>query len=147
VGRGWIVGLLLTVGLVFVIAIGSIVVLTTDGRTSIVDLMPGDCFDVPDDPGEQLDEVDVVDCAEPHLAEVVAVGSLNESGDAPYPSDDELFAAIDLACREESPPVSDDFGLLPVAPTPQLWDAFEGRYLCVAIPFGGEPVTGSIVAG
>lgn len=140
-------GLIAIAVAVFVVGIGAIVVLTTDSRTSIVDLRPGDCFDVPDESSEQIDEVDVVDCAEPHLAEVVAIGSLNESGDEPYPPDDELFALIDAECRAAAVDVSDDFGLLPIAPTPQLWDAFEGRYLCVAIPFGGEPVTGSIVTG
>lgn len=146
--RGWIFGLVAVVVLVFVVGVGVIVVLTTDSRTSIVDLAAGDCFDLPDAAGDQVDEVEVVDCAEPHLAEVVAVGSLNDSGDVPYPDDDEvLFALVDAECRTISPVGSDAFGLLPIAPTRQLWDAFEGRFLCVAIPFGGEPVTGSIVAG
>ena len=38
--------------------------------------------------------VDVIDCSDPHDAEVVATGRLNPGRDRAYPSDDELFAEI-----------------------------------------------------
>jgi len=146
--RGWVLGVMAAVVLVIALGVGIIVVITAGGDTAIVDLEVGDCFDLPDDAGDdgELRSVAVVDCAEPHLAEVVAAGDLN-TGDDPYPEDDELFARVEQACRAAEVVESDEFGLLPIAPTPELWASFDGRFLCVAIPFGGDPVTGSIVAG
>jgi hypothetical protein len=143
--RGWMFGLIaLAVG-IFVLGVVAIVAFvgSSDG-TPIVQLDIGDCFDLPESATADgtIDSVDTIDCGTPHLAEVVLVGSLNE-GDEPYPPDDELFASVDRACREADVVESAAFGLLPIAPTLELWESFEGRYLCVAIPFGGEPVTGS----
>ena len=150
---GWAIGVV-AVSLL-VVAAGAVVVAvitsSADG-TNIVDLDVGDCFDLPsgdsaDGPDDGIVEsVDVVDCATPHLAEVVALGSLNDD-DAAYPSDAELFADVERACRAADAVESAAFGLLPIAPTRKLWDSFDGRYLCVAVPFGGEPVTGSALAG
>lgn len=147
--RGWMVGLVAAVLLVIAVGVAIVVALTSSGAgTAIVDLEVGDCFDLPDDASEadELRTVDVVDCATPHLAEVVSGGELN-TDDAPYPDDDELFELVERSCRAAGVVDSEAFGLLPVAPTPELWASFDGRFLCVAIPFGGEPVTGSIVAG
>jgi len=142
--RGWMVGLAALVGLVVVSSLMVIAVVSSaEGGTPLVDLGVGDCFDLPDDVSDgSIDGVDVVDCSEPNDAEVVFVGELNEGGD-PYPSDEELFVVADRACRQAPVVVSPDFGLLPVAPTVQVWESFDGRLLCVAVPFGGQPVTGS----
>ena len=147
--RGWMVGLIAAVLVVLAAAVAIVAALTAgDGGTAIVDLEAGDCFDLPDDvaDADELRMVDVIDCATPHLAEVVSVGALNTDG-SPYPADDELFDLVEAACRGAGVVESDAFGLLPSAPTPDLWDSFDGRFVCVAIPFGGAPVTGSIVAG
>jgi hypothetical protein len=147
--RGWIVGLIGAALLVVAVGVAIVAAVISSGDgTSIVDLEVGDCFDLPDDAAEvdQLRAVDVVDCATPHLAEVVSDGVL-DTDDAPYPADDELFDMVERACRSASVVESEEFGLLPVAPTPELWESFDGRFLCVAIPFGGAPVVGSIVAG
>ena len=147
--RGWMVGLVgvallvVVVGVAVVAAIGA-----SDDGTTIVELDVGDCFDLPEDASdvEQLRSVEVVDCETPHEAEVVSDGTF-DTEDAPYPDDDELFLMVERACRDAGVVESDAFGLLPVAPSPELWESFDGRFLCVAVPFGGEPVTGSIVAG
>lgn len=146
--RVWVAGLIGVAVLVVVAGVGVIALVVSSGsETAIVDLDVGDCFHLPDDDGgDQIQTVDVVDCAEPHLAEVVSDGALN-SGDDPYPPDDKLFARVEQACRAADVVDSDAFGLLPIAPTPEVWESFDGRFLCVAIPFGGEPMTGSIVAG
>ncbi len=147
--RGWIVGLVSAVLLVIAVGVTIVVALTASGDgTAIVDLEVGECFDLPDDDAgdDDLRTVDVVDCSDPHLAEVVSDGVLNPD-DAPYPDDDELFDLVERSCRAASVVESEAFGLLPIAPTPELWASFEGRFLCVAIPFGGQPVTGSIVSG
>lgn len=134
------------------IAIALIVVVVSNTSTSLLDLRVGDCFDLPvagseaarADDVEIVETVEVIGCDEPHEAEVVAVGELNPDGDLAYPSDDELFAAVDPRCAAASVPL-DRFGIVPIAPTERSWESFDGRFLCLAIPFGGEPVTGSIV--
>jgi hypothetical protein len=145
--RGWVFGVIAAVAFVVVIGVGVIVAITSGDDTAIVDLEVGDCFDLPDEAaGGEIRSVPLVDCAQPHLAEVVATGELNADDD-PYPDDEELFARVDEACRAAEVVESDAFGLLPIAPTRELWESFDGRFLCVAIPFGGDPVTGSIAAG
>lgn len=145
--RGWPIALLGSVAVVAVVAIVAIVVATRSDGTSVFDLDVGDCFDLPvggDDVG--VDVVDLVDCAEPHEAEVVLTGRLNEDRDRPYPSDAELFAEIDGRCAGTGI-VPDGFGIVPVAPNEASWEPLEGGFLCVAIPVGGRPVTGSITPG
>lgn len=147
--RGRLVLLTVVALAVFLAGVGAIaVVLSSGGGTAIVDLDVGDCFDLAADATADgiVDAVDTVDCSTPHLAEVVFRGELN-SGDDPYPSDDELFARVDQVCREAQVVDSGVYGLLPIAPTLELWESFEGRFLCVAIPFGGTPVTGSARSG
>ena len=143
--RGWMIGLLAVAIGVFGLGVAAIAAFSgSSADTSIVELEVGACFDLPDDATADgnIDAVETVDCDTPHLAEVVFVGSLND-GDEPYPSDDELFARVEAACRSTVVVESDAFGLLPIAPTLELWESFDGRFLCVAIPYGGEPVTGS----
>lgn len=147
--RGWIVGPTVAALLVIAVGVAIVVTLTASGDgTAIVDLEVGDCFDLPDDAAatDELRTVDVVDCATPHLAQVVSDGLLNPD-DVPYPDDDELFDVVERSCRAAGVVESEAFGLLPIAPTAELWASFEGRFLCVAIPFGGEAVTGSLVGG
>ena len=134
--------LVAAVGVALLVLVGA----SDDGPT-IAELEVGDCFELPEDATDvdRLRSVEVVDCATPHEAEVVSDGTLDT--DAPYPDDDELFGMVERACRDAGVVGSDAFGLLPVAPPPERWEAGDGRYLCVAIPFGGEPVTGSIVTG
>ncbi|MFW2334662.1 hypothetical protein [Ilumatobacter sp.] len=146
--RGWVAAVVAVALAVVVLGVAVIAVVAgSGGSTPLVELEVGDCFDLPADGSDDtVAEVDLIDCEEPHLAEVVFVGSLNE-GDDPYPPDDELFAAVELACRRADVVASDAYGLLPIAPTPELWASFDGRFLCVAVPFGGQPVTGSARSG
>ena len=145
--RGWIVGLVAVV--VGVLALGVLVVVgaaVSDSSTALVDLESGDCFELPASVETgSLETVVTLDCDDPHDAEVVAVGALG-SEDRDYPADDELFAEVESLCRGVELVEPERFGLLPVAPTERLWESFDGRYLCVAIPFGGDPVTGSALA-
>lgn len=146
--RGWVAAVVAVALAVVVLGVAVIAVVAgSGGSTPLVELEVGDCFDLPADGSDDtVADVDLIDCEEPHLAEVVFVGSLNE-GDDPYPPDDELFAAVELACRRADVVASDAYGLLPIAPTPELWASFDGRFLCVAVPFGGQPVTGSARSG
>lgn len=145
--RGWVAGLLaasLAVVALSVALIGFVV--GGSGATAIVDLDVGDCFDLPDDGTAEVrfELVDVVDCDQPHQVEVVAVGELNPDEDLPYPDDDDLFAAADRRCTLVDGVPRDRFALIPLAPTRDTWDGAGGRFACLALPYGGGPVTGRL---
>ena len=151
--RSWPVVLLASVGAVVVVGVLVIVALTSSNGTSIFDLDVGDCFDLPsgDDGAAEVavEVVDVIDCGDPHEAEVVLIGALNPARDRPYPPDDELFAELDVRCGEilGGDLALEGFGVVPIAPNQESWEPFEGGFVCVALPFGGGPVTGSIGGG
>jgi hypothetical protein len=132
---------------VTIVGVGLVVALVGSGDTSVLDVEVGDCFDLPRDDAGDITSVDVVDCEAPHQAEVVLVGELDPDGDRPYPDDEDLFDEIERRCTAVAESVGDDFGILPVAPNEASWVPFSGRFSCVAIPFGGGRVTGSIAAG
>lgn len=146
--RGWPIALLAATGLVVVIGVASLVVVTRSGDTSIFDLEVGDCFDLPVEGDDvAVDVVEVIDCAEPHEAEVVMIGRLNADRDRWYPVDDELFDETDRRCAVADLGDPDRFAMVPIAPDEASWEPLAGAFLCVALPYGGEPVTGSIGAG
>ncbi len=152
--RGWVGVLVAAAVVATAVAIGVILVATSGSATALLDLELGDCFDLPTeatagagDDVEVIDTVDVVPCDRPHDAEVVALGALNPDGDEAYPSDDQLFARVDERCRSVDRIPLDRFGVVPIAPTERWWASFDGRFLCLAIPYGGEPTTGSIAVG
>ena len=141
----WIVGFVALGGVaVFVLVMA--VALSDDTTTDVTDLSEGYCFDLdlePDADSEtaELGLVEVIDCDEPHNAQVISVVDLNPDADLSYPDDVELFGAADAACADGG--IDDDrFGILPIAPTPASWEARRGRTVCVALAFGGSSVTG-----
>jgi hypothetical protein len=141
---------MVTVLAVVAIGIAAIVAANRIGDTSVFDLGVGDCLVLPGPEeagaGESfdLDAVDVVDCAEPHDAEVVAVGDLNPDRDREYPTDDELFAEADRRCVAAADVDDARFGLVPIVPNEASWEPLNGRFVCLAVPFGGALVAGSI---
>jgi hypothetical protein len=148
VSRGWLVALLATVTGVALIGVLAIVALTSGDDTLVLDLDAGDCFDVPDDVSQAtIDTVDTIDCDGPHEAEVFGNGELNPDRDLPYPGEEQLFERADRECAavlSERPELVDRFGILPVVPNEASWDSFRGRYVCVAIPYGGGTTEGSL---
>ncbi len=62
---------------------------------STYDLAPGMCYEYP---AEYVGDVDLYDCAEPHLYEIFAVFDLEDPADAPYPGDDEVYNRAYEAC-------------------------------------------------
>lgn len=146
----WVVPLVATAMAVIGVGVAlAMFALASDDGTLVLDLDRGDCFVVPDDLGDgAIAEVDTVDCDEPHLAEVFETGNLNPDRDLPYPDDEaQLFARVDRECAAvlaRNPALVEQFGIVPVVADEASWDSFRGRYLCVAVPYGGEPVTGSL---
>jgi hypothetical protein len=134
----WVIGgsvLAVVAAVILVMAVR----LTQSSSTDITDLDVGDCFQLdPDDDGS-LDLVDVIDCGDPHDAEVVAIDDLNPGGDQPYPDDDALFGLADARCA--TLPDDPRFGIVAIAPTETSWEARRGRMVCVAVPYGGGQAT------
>jgi hypothetical protein len=141
--RRWPLALVLVVMGSVALAIGVIVVATSSSRTALLDLEVGDCFDFPTTESGSgsasmvIELVDVISCTTPHEAEVVADGTLNDDRDREYPTDDVLFAEVDRRCRAADVAVGDGFGILPIAPTEDSWGPRRGRFLCVAVAYGG----------
>ncbi len=150
----WTLGVSATVIAIVVVAALALVVVTRSPGTALVDLELGDCFELSIDaaPDERatiqiVERVDVVECSVAHDAEVVLVGELNADGDREYPTDASMFEEIDRRCAEAADTVGDRFGILPFAPSEAAWDRRNGRFHCVAVPFGGGTTRGSLVVG
>ena len=114
--------------------------LASSNSTDVTDLDVGDCFVIETDADGMVEPVDVIDCGDPHDAEVLVVADLNPDGDLDYPADEDLFALADAACATIDP--DPRFGVLPIAPTATTWEARAGRVVCLAVPYGDELVTG-----
>jgi hypothetical protein len=135
--RWLVVGVALTAvaTLILVMAIQ----LASSNSTDVTDLDVGDCFVIEADEDGTIEPVDVIDCTDPHDAEVVAVADLNPDGDLEYPVDEVLFAQADAACASVAP--DPRFGILPIAPTASSWEARAGRVVCLAVAYGDQLVT------
>lgn len=139
----------LAAGVLAVAAVATLAMIVWLGASSdqvdVTDLEVGQCFDLTvdddaDGDAANVDLVDVVSCDEPHTAQAVLVGELNPGRDLPYPDDDELFARADARCADV--PFDPRFAVVSVVPTESTWIGRSGRFVCVAVPFGLEPVIG-----
>lgn len=147
--RAWIVGLIAAALVAIGVAVAALVLLRPGDATIVLDLDAGDCFQVPDDIAEAtISKVDTIDCTKPHEAEVFASGELDPGRDQPYPGDEQqLFARVDRQCAAvlaDHSDLVDRFGVLPVVADERSWDSYRGRYVCVAIPYGGGTTQGSL---
>ena len=136
------------VGLVLLVVLGLgmvLLVLSASNRTSWTDLKIGMCIDLsaPLQEGdvEALYAVDVVSCpgpldSEEVVGEVIDVGDLNPGASAPYPSEDDLVATVDAICASLAYD-RDRFGVLPIMPDERTWVDRGGRYVCLAVAYGG----------
>lgn len=129
------------------LAVGALIVILGGSSTSVFDLVPSDCFilPIPDEGAAdtlELGTIETLDCGDPHDAEVMVVGELNPGRDRDYPPDVDLYREIEASCVKSD--VDDArFGLLPVAPDEESWSSLGGRFVCLAVPYGGEMVTGT----
>ena len=147
--KGWIVGLIAVVIVAIALATAAAVLLRPGGDTIVLDLDAGDCFEVPDDIADAtISKIDTISCDKPHEAEVFATGELNHDRDQPYPDDQQqLFAQVDSKCAAvlaDHLDIAQRFGVLPVVADEKSWSSFRGRYVCVAIPYGGGTTDGSL---
>ncbi len=112
-------------------------------------LAGGECLDPFDDPWQE--EYTVVDCAEPHAAQLVAVGTLPGEEVSAYPGEESLAGEIPTLCRAagviDLGPASafrdlQVEGSYPVSA--EDWADGERAYRCFVTRSSGEPITGSL---
>lgn len=118
----------------------------TPTAVKVASLEVGDCFSrAPDD---EVVDVTVVSCEEPHTDEVYTVLTLRDRAGAPYPADLEdraedgcydAFATFVGVAPEES-----DYAYDWYAPDEAAWAAGERRIPCVATEPDGKPTSGSV---
>lgn len=129
---------------------------TTSDVVSVFDLAAGDCFSPPGDDaadGEELvlTSVQLVDCADPHLAEVIEVSRFRDDPGEPFPGEESRDTDALGICQpifEEYVGVSlaaSDLGLIWLAPTRQTWEEDDDREVtCAVQSLDGAPLVGSV---
>ena len=116
----------------------------SDGN--VFELEVGDCFQ--EIGATEISDVEMVDCAEPHNHEVIAVW--NVTGDS-LPAD----SAFEDGCVDRfdaaigTPYLESDIYVTPIYPSPQSWDQGDREVICYSFEFdaAGElaMVTGSVL--
>jgi hypothetical protein len=118
---------------------------------NVFELSVGDCYLAPDDPDE-ITDVEVVDCDEPHDHEVFHAFELP---DGEFPDDEAMVAAIEQECTGEaftsyvgSEYASSEIFLSPLTPSEETWDTGDREVVCTGVlePGSGEQLTGSFEA-
>jgi hypothetical protein len=133
-------------GRVLVLVLGAVVVLA-GCRGNVFDLAVGTCFDAPAG-GEELTDVPVVDCGDPHVNEVYATFLLDEGE---FPGDEVVAELARSGCldrfQEWAGVAYADSRLVAryFAPTRSSWEEVEDREVaCYVFDISGEPMVGSM---
>ena len=88
--------ILLRVGVIGAIIIGAIILRPfLSGNAG--NLQVGDCFDIPADATDVVDDVQHHPCTDPHQGEVIFVGNYESPNDV-YPSEDDFDAYVTQYC-------------------------------------------------
>ena len=153
---GWIMGLIgLLAGGGFIAASASGAF--DDGETAVFDLESGDCVNFDFNPETdriiEVTTVEVVDCDEPHEAEVIFLDELNptaicrirrtrncsprSTSNARSRAPDEVASGVDLS----------DYISFTVAPNEDSWEDDNGPFVCFAVRSGGGTSTSSLITG
>ncbi|MGW4204582.1 DUF4190 domain-containing protein [Streptomyces sp. NPDC004726] len=120
---------------------------------AVADLNRGDCFNLPaggaPEEGDSTEEVEVVDCEEPHEAEVS--GTFELTGYRPYPGDSVLEPVVERRCEDIEFAYAMDFWEVPdtvepsyLVPTPDSWKLGDREVTCAFSTVEGDRITGSV---
>lgn len=115
------------------------------GQQSAFTMRVGDCWNDPD--GQQVSELEVVPCAEPHDNEVIALFDLP---DGDFPGEDAVEAAADEGCTARfadyvgSSYESSELVIWPLWPTEGSWDNMDDREIVCSVYDPSGLLTGSI---
>lgn len=113
---------------------------------NVFELEVGQCFDDPDS-FDEVANVEIVECAEPHDNEVYELFDLP---DGDYPGDttiednavDGCLAAFDVYVGRDYASSSLDMRFL--VPTPDTWGSGDREVVCVLYDLNGAQLTGSV---
>ena len=129
--------------------VGTPIVPLTPGTYRWSELQGGECLEPYESPWQ--DEYTVVDCTQPHAAQLVARGLFVEVAGQAYPGFEELGSRINLLC---SAPTVIDYAVAGTINDVQVaasfaadvdeWDAGNHGYACFVSRAGGEPLTASV---
>ncbi|HEY0186630.1 MAG TPA: DUF4190 domain-containing protein [Cellulomonas sp.] len=113
----------------------------TGPRTAhAVQLVTGSCLaDLPSDP--QVDEVQVVPCAQEHLAQVLTTYAFTDDED--WPGDRAATARVEAACTLTAAEQATGLRLVAWSPTEGSWADGDRTGLCLAV--AEQPGTGSLL--
>ncbi|WP_187977225.1 septum formation family protein [Mycetocola sp. JXN-3] len=96
-------------------------------------------------------EFTVVDCAQPHAAQLLAPVAIAAESDAPFPGEASIVAGSALACSAPERIAVGEYTDLQVQAafpiTEQQWNDGQRSYLCFVTRSGGEPLTTSVLPG
>jgi hypothetical protein len=132
------------VALVGIVAVTMAVGCASPGN--VFSVAPGDCFDDPDTAADEISDVELVDCDEPHDNEVYAVVEL-EDGD--YPGDDVVLARAQDVCLDafesyvSEPYATSELFATWIVPTQGSWSDGDREVVCVLFD-GDGPLEGSM---
>lgn len=118
-----------------------------DPATTSIDV--GDCIDsLPPEGTVVVDDLDTIDCAVPHEAQVIAMGNLNPGSD-PFPGDTAVAVLVEERCldafrtfvgMEYAQSVLEVFY---VQPSELGWKIVDGEYTCMVYE-PGKAITGTL---
>ncbi|WP_341953163.1 septum formation family protein [Salinibacterium sp. TMP30] len=113
------------------------------------ELLGGECLE-PFDSAWQ-DEYTVIECAQPHAAQLLKRGQFDDAVSAPFPEVDDLVSRTTSLCSTDAVinyAAAESFADLELvasfAPTAQSWDAGQRDYYCFATRSGSEALTESV---
>jgi len=113
------------------------------------ELAGGECLEAFASAWEQ--EYRVIDCAQPHAAQLLAIGQFDDAVSDPYPGVDELASRTAALCSSDNVidfSAAKSFADLEVvasfAPTAEDWSAGNRDYYCFATRTGGDELTESV---
>jgi hypothetical protein len=113
------------------------------------ELLGGECLE-PFDSAWQ-DEYTVIECAQPHAAQLLKRGQFDDAVSAPFPEVDDLVSRTTSLCSTDAVinyAAAESFADLELvasfAPTAQNWDAGQRDYYCFATRSGSEALTESV---
>ncbi len=127
-----------------IVAVAASIGCASPGNVFSVD--PGDCFDDPDTAADEISDVALVDCEEPHDNEVYAVAELD---DGDYPGDDVVLTrAQDICLDAFEPYVAEAYATSElfatwIVPTEGSWSDGDREVVCVLFDADG-PLEGSM---
>lgn len=149
---GWILGALgLAAAATFITLVATGVIDVDD--TPIDELEPGDCVESDLDEQEigesvEVSSLPVVDCDEPHDAEVFRIAELNPDEDREYPSEFELAREAAQTCQESFADYAGsqaaDLEFTFIASNEDSWDQLRGLVVCLAFDADGADLDESI---